>query len=144
MVRAYILDFHGTLDTLDDPAGFLAALHAKGHVTLGFSGRLPRDFPENRFTFGNQLYGAVAGLAIGERAERFERIGEDCWLPADRFADPVTKKEWDPSCVDEVVISDDELYWTSEVAAQWAEDMGRPVSTIRYVDPADLMKELDR
>jgi len=37
-VNIYILDWNGTLDTVEDPAGFVRSLQAKGHKVVLFTG----------------------------------------------------------------------------------------------------------
>ena len=136
-MKAYILDWNGTLTMLgnrtkannyvDEAAikAFLDAIHERGDITISFSGMLPKTV-KGWFT----LHGGKEILRI------LESLGTDensyWYVPgtSDRMPLPT-----------EVILSDDDMYDTSEAYRQWLSDKlgGIPV---RFVEPCDLHLEV--
>lgn len=161
-MKAYILDWNGTLTMLGNPCRendwcdrdaiktFLGALHARGDVTFGCSG-MPPMYSRSWFTFGNDSYLThhLEHLAHGPCAEKWECL-EGRWYSAGRLMDPSLHglpweeqrdnwKEWDPSQVTEIVISDDQFIPDAKDLVRYSERVG---THVRFVHPRDLAAEL--
>jgi len=134
-MRAYVLDWTGTLDRLEDPVAFIRALNESGDYTIMYSGMwgsMQESF--RRASSECQATASKGRLTdlMRDLGQAPEACGRYCWRTTEEPL-PIP---------DEIVIADDDPY---ENTAEWWGFLSTVANgvPVRYVHPLNLAKELE-
>ena len=138
-MRLYILDWGGTLSSLTtpDPWTFVKALQKRGDLVLLWTGgwQMGCKYSEGVFKLVSSTVDAYSSK--GSLREIFQAVGhhpENYWTFDIQF---------DSTGITEVVLSDDEYEpYKGELEGYAA--YAPNVTSVRFVKPQDLVKELER